>query len=154
MANVEHNALTGSSLHNSKATSFTGDPSAFTPGESGVFYVRTDVTPRKLFMSTGTTAGALTEVGSATAGAAATVSVGTVTTTTLAGCRRQCTLDGLEDNFLVDAFLIRYRVHDHQYLFTVHSRNLQTPLIRACYHIYGHRDGGHFFARQGSASAV
>jgi len=47
---------------------------------------------------------------------------------TLAGCCRQRNLDGLEDNSLVDAFLVRYRVDDHQYLFTVHSRNLQIPL--------------------------
>ena len=76
---VQHNALTGSALHNSKATSFTGAPASFTPTESGVFYVRTDVTPNVLYRSTGTSAGALVEVASAAAGAAATVSVGNVT---------------------------------------------------------------------------
>lgn len=65
MAVVQHRTQAGANLHNSKATAFTGSPSAFTPTETGVFYVKTDVTPNRLYRSTGTTAGALAEIGSA-----------------------------------------------------------------------------------------
>lgn len=78
----EHNTLDGADQHSAKSTNFTGDPTAYTPTESGILVVRTDVTPNVLYRTTGTTLGAVTRVGAAE-GTAATVDVDGVTTTTL-----------------------------------------------------------------------
>jgi hypothetical protein len=79
---VQHNALSGAALHPSKALTFTGSPTAFTPTQSGVFYVRTDVSPEQLYRSTGTGLGNLTLIGGGVPGTAATLSVGDVSTVT------------------------------------------------------------------------
>ena len=75
---TEHRNMAGASLHGSKATAFTGAAASYTPTAAGELFVKTDVTPNLLYRSTGTTAGALAEVGGGPAGAAATVSVGDV----------------------------------------------------------------------------
>lgn len=45
------------------SATITGDPGLFIPSDNGKLYLRTDVTPNQLFVSTGTTTGALTQVG-------------------------------------------------------------------------------------------
>lgn len=79
---AEHNTLDGVNQHSAKSTNFTGDPTAYTPTESGILVTRTDVTPNVLYRTTGTSLGAVTRVG-AVEGTAATVDVDGVTTTTL-----------------------------------------------------------------------
>lgn len=45
------------------AETFTGNPAAYTPTETGVLVVRGDVTPNQLYRTTGTSAGAVIAVG-------------------------------------------------------------------------------------------
>lgn len=80
MADVQHASLTGSSLHSSKIVTFTGDASAYTPTETGIIVAKTDVTPNKLYRTTGLSAGNVVEIGTSTAGAAGTLVIDTITT--------------------------------------------------------------------------
>jgi hypothetical protein len=78
---IEHRLLTGASLHNSKVLTFTGDPATYVPPETGIFAVcLTAPNAGKIYRTTGTTAGAVSLLAAGQNGAAATVSIGTVTT--------------------------------------------------------------------------
>lgn len=78
---IEHRLLTGASLHNSKVLTFTGDPATYVPPETGIFAVcLTAPNAGKIYRTTGTTAGAVSLLAAGQDGAAATVSIGTVTT--------------------------------------------------------------------------
>lgn len=77
---VEHNTLTGATLHSSKVVTFTGDPANYVPTEVGILVqCLTSPNAGKLYRTTGTTAGALMS-GSGADGTAATISIGNVTT--------------------------------------------------------------------------
>jgi hypothetical protein len=78
---IEHHLLTGAALHNSKVLTFTGDPAAYVPPEAGILVCcLTSPNVGKLYRTTGTTAGAVALLATGQDGAAATVSVGDVTT--------------------------------------------------------------------------
>ena len=74
----EHNELIGAQLHPPQPLTFTGAVGSYTPPSAGVLAVRTDVEPRLLYVTTGTTAGALVPFG--TEGVGATIAIGAVTT--------------------------------------------------------------------------
>lgn len=77
---VEHNTLSGATLHSSKVVTFTGDPANYVPTEVGILVqCLTSPNAGKLYRTTGTTAGALMS-GSGADGTAATISIGNVTT--------------------------------------------------------------------------
>lgn len=59
----EHNQLIGEQLHPPQPLTFTGDAGIYIPPAPGVLVVKTDVTPYVLYLSTGTTAGALAVIG-------------------------------------------------------------------------------------------
>ena len=73
----EHNELIGAQLHPPQPLTFTGAVGSYTPPSAGVLAVRTDVEPRLLYVTTGTTAGALVPFG--TEGVGATIAIGNVT---------------------------------------------------------------------------
>ena len=73
----EHNELIGAQLHPPQPLTFTGAVGSYTPPSAGVLAVRTDVEPRLLYVTTGTTAGALVPFG--TEGVGATIAIGSVT---------------------------------------------------------------------------
>ena len=78
---VEHNLLSGASLHNSKLLSFTGSPASYTPPESGIIVCcLTAPNAGKLYRTTGTTAGAVQLLAAGVDGSAATISIGDVVT--------------------------------------------------------------------------
>lgn len=98
---VEHNTLTGATLHSSKVVTFTGDPANYVPTEVGILVqCLTSPNAGKLYRTTGTTAGALMS-GSGADGTAATISIGNVTTGT-AGSSATVTNSGTNQAAVLD----------------------------------------------------
>lgn len=98
---VEHNTLTGATLHSSKVVTFTGDPANYVPTEVGILVqCLTSPNAGKLYRTTGTTAGALMS-GSGADGTAATISIGDVTTGT-AGSSATVTNSGTNQAAVLD----------------------------------------------------
>ena len=79
---IEHSLLSGAALHNSKVLTFTGDPAAYVPTEAGILVCcLTAPNVGKLYRTTGITAGDVTLLATGQDGAAATLSIGSVGTT-------------------------------------------------------------------------
>lgn len=63
-SNFIHSSSPASQNHPPRGVTFSGDPSVYTPSESGILIIREDSFPKKLYMTTGINAGDLEEIGS------------------------------------------------------------------------------------------